>query len=59
MANYLTMSFDPALPNLLQYHKTTKPDFLNTLDALETELEGLLQDNDVDVIGLMELIAVR
>ncbi len=60
LANYMTMLFDPAAPNLLQFHKdNNNAEVVALYEKLEEELDAKLQDMDTDLLGLMEKIAVK
>ncbi len=59
LANYITMAFDPAVSNLVLYQRQFNPDFVEGLIDLEEELDEVLEENGMDILELMEAMAVR
>ncbi len=60
LANYITLVFDPAATNLLQFHKdNNNAEVVALYEKLEEELDAKLEDMDTDLLGLMEKIAVK
>ncbi len=58
MANYLTMVFDPAAPNLVSYLRIRQPEVVQILQELDLELEGIMVNKSMNFIALLESIAV-
>ncbi len=59
LANYLTLTFDPAATNMMKFHEETDPAFITYVEGLATELDAKLAEKDMNVIQLMEEIAVK
>jgi len=59
LADYITMTLDPNVGNLVSFMKEDIPLYQEKLDNLQTELEDKLTRSGISLIELYEKIAMK
>lgn len=58
LSQYMTMLFNPATPNLMEFNKVSIPETAALMEALGDELDAKMDKHSMNILQLMEAIAI-